>query len=261
MAIFFDMKYVNKIIQWLLEYSDDCNSNGFVVGVSGGVDSALVSTLCAFTLKEVIVVGMPIHQESAQVLRSQQHMDWLCSCFPNVRQMTIDLSQTFETFKVASSCELELALANARARLRMTALYSVANSNNVLVVGTGNKVEDYGLGFFTKYGDGGVDISPIADLLKSEVHAMARKLGVSDEIVDAAPTDGLWGDNRTDEDQIGASYTELEWALKYYDKNSENYSDLNPRQREVLKIYERRHVGNKHKLEIPPILLMSEEAE
>ena len=200
-----------RIAAWLANYADKAGSSGFVVGVSGGIDSALTSTLCALTGKGVIVVSIPIHQEENQLSRSQRHMDWLCDNFVNVQQLTVDLTSTFEAFKIADEWPLsDLALANVRSRLRMVALYAVANSNNMLVAGTGNKVEDYGIGFFTKYGDGGVDISPIADLLKTEVRTMARELGVLAEIVEAISTDGLWGGNRSDEEQMGAPYEELE---------------------------------------------------
>jgi NAD+ synthase len=242
-----------KIVEWLIEQCDNAGCNGFVVGVSGGVDSALTSTLCAHTQKPVIVVGMPIHQEEKQLSRSQKHMDWLCENFINVQQETFDLTTSFETFTDATRCTSELALANFRSRMRMVALYSVANTHNMLVAGTGNKVEDYGVGFFTKYGDGGVDLSPIADLLKSEVRSLAQNLDIPSEIVNATPTDGLWGDNRSDEQQIGASYNELEWALQYYDKYGNETSSLNQRQKEVLNIYSQRHLANKHKLLTPPV--------
>jgi NAD+ synthase len=244
---------INKIINWLIQKSEQSNTSGFVIGVSGGVDSALTSTLCAMTGKQTIVVGMPIHQEIKQLERSQKHMDWLCKNFSNVKQITIDLTETFDVFQKTSKCLSELAIANARSRLRMVALYSVTNENNFLVAGTGNKIEDYGIGFFTKYGDGGVDISPIADLLKSQVRQMAEEIGVHSEIVNAIPTDGLWGDNRSDEQQIGASYDELEWALAHYDKNGDLDTNLSNRQKEVLKIYIKRHTINKHKLETPPV--------
>lgn len=247
------MNKKNKIISWLLEYCKNTNTNGFVIGVSGGVDSALTSTLCALTGLDVIVIGMPIHQEEKQLSRSEKHMQWLCDNFKNVKKTTIDLTETFEVFKKSCKNLSELALANARSRLRMVTLYSVANTNNMLVAGTGNKVEDYGVGFFTKYGDGGVDLSPIADLLKSEVRQMAKELGVLKELVDAIPTDGLWGDDRNDEQQIGATYDELEWALKYYDENGYNLKELNERQIIVLDIYVNRHKTNKHKLLTPPI--------
>lgn len=243
---------INKIIDWLSNYSDKSKTNGFVVGVSGGVDSALTSTLCAMTGKKTIVISMPIHQEISQHSRSIKHIEWLCSKFSNVEKMTIDLSNSYDTFKNITDSS-ELALSNTRSRLRMVTLYLVANTHNLLVAGTGNKVEDYGIGFFTKYGDGGVDISPIADLLKSEVRTMAKELGVLEELVNAIPTDGLWGDNRTDEQQIGATYDELEWALRYYDNYGIIMDNLSERQKEVLTIYVNRHKSNKHKLETPPV--------
>lgn len=243
---------INKIVEWLIKYSNTSNTNGFVVGVSGGIDSALTSTLCAMTGKKTIVVSMPIHQETTQHSRSIKHINWLCSNFSNVEQVILDLSSAYDIFlniKISS----DLALANTRSRLRMVSLYLIANTHNLLVAGTGNKVEDYGVGFFTKYGDGGVDISPIADLLKSEVRLMAKELDLPDELVNAIATDGLWGDNRTDEEQIGASYDELEWALNYYDKFGFIVENLTERQKEVLTIYVKRHISNKHKLEPPPI--------
>lgn len=247
---------VNKIISWLLEYSKTSNTKGFVIGVSGGVDSALTSTLCAKTGLKTIVVSLPIHQESTQVNRATKHIDWLCSKYQNVECFNIDLTKTYDSI-VDLTTASDLALANTRSRLRMVALYLIANTNNLLVAGTGNKVEDYGVGFFTKYGDGGVDISPIADLLKSEVRMLAKELGVLDELVNAIATDGLWGDNRTDEQQIGATYDELEWALKYYDKYGLDFQqNLSNRQIEVLKIYTSRHLANRHKLQPPPVCLL-----
>jgi NAD+ synthase len=246
------MKNSQKILNWLVEYLNNSKCNGFVVGVSGGVDSALTSTLCAMTGKKTIVVSMPIHQEVTQHSRSIKHIDWLCSNFSNVEQVTLDLSNAYDIFSKLTISS-DLSLANTRSRLRMVALYLVANTHNLLVAGTGNKVEDYGVGFFTKYGDGGVDISPIADLLKSEVRLMAKELGVLDELVNAIPTDGLWGDNRSDEQQIGASYDELEWALKYYEIFGFKLENLSEREKEVLTIYTKRHISNKHKLELPPV--------
>tara|TARA_R110002020_G_scaffold421418_4_gene630525 strand:- start:14695 stop:15474 length:780 start_codon:yes stop_codon:yes gene_type:complete len=241
------------IVEWLKSYMTQTPCHGFVVGVSGGVDSALTSTLCALTGAPVVVVGMPIDQESGQLSRSQQHMDWLCTHHPNVIQKTIDLTTVWHSLRETLGCKSHLAMANAQSRLRMIALYGVANAENLLVAGTGNKVEDYGIGFFTKYGDGGVDLSPIADLLKSEVRELAADLGVLHEIVVAVPTDGLWDDNRSDEDQIGATYDELEWALAYYDQHGDQVGDLSSRQKEVLEIYRHRHMGNRHKLEAPPV--------
>jgi NAD+ synthase len=247
-----------KIIEWLKKYCDNSKMDGFVVGVSGGVDSALTSTLCALTNKKVIVVGLPILQPKDQISRSKKHMDWLCENYKNVSQTTIDLTDVFNKFKEATPFSSDLALANTRSRIRMIGLYSIANTNNLLVAGTGNKVEDYGIGFFTKYGDGGVDLSPIADLLKSEVREMCRYLKVLPELSEAIPTDGLWNDNRSDEDQIGATYDELEWALKYYDKYGNIEQGLSEREKNVLKIYVSRHLGNKHKLQTPEICYLGD---
>ena len=187
-------------------------------------------------------------------------MRWLVDSHPNVEQKNIDLTNVYESYmKTLSPVRIsELADANLQSRLRMCCLYGVSNTENCIVVGTGNKVEDYGIGFFTKYGDGGVDISPIADLLKSEVRELANFLGVSQEIIQANPTDGLWGDNRSDEDQIGASYEELEWAMKHYDSSAVD-PELSKRQREVLKIYTDRHTNTKHKLETPPVCYINKE--
>ena len=210
-------KQVHNIVSWLQIRAEESGCRGFVVGVSGGIDSALTSTLCALTGLPTYVVGLPIHQPDTHVHRSERHMQWLQDQNANVRKQTIDLTTVYEVFRGLPTEQSALALVNSRSRLRMTMLYSIANTHNLLVGGTGNKVEDYGIGFFTKYGDGGVDLSPIADLLKSEVREMAAYLGVSEEILTATPTDGLWEDDRSDEEQIGASYEELEWALEYYD--------------------------------------------
>jgi len=250
------MNYNNikeEICSWIKLKLQEASCAGLVIGVSGGIDSAVTSTLCALTGAPIIVVSMPINQERGQLDRSAAHMKWLCDKFSNVKNVTIELSETHSSFtKMLTEIELsELTDANLQSRIRMCCLYAIANSNNCIVVGTGNKVEDYGIGFFTKYGDGGVDISPIADLLKSEVRELGRHLGVLQEIIDARPTDGLWGDNRSDEDQIGASYEELEWALEYYDLGHSG-KGLSLRQKEVLEIYKSRHLTTKHKLEVPP---------
>ena len=189
----------------------------FVVGVSGGIDSAVVSTLCAETDLPVYALGMPIHQNKDQETLSDAHLEWLKSKYSNVTTLKFDLTSTFETFKydLERYATDELALANTRSRLRMVTLYQIAGQFKGLVVGTGNKVEDYGIGFYTKYGDGGVDIAPIADLYKTEVWELGKYLGVSKEIIEASPTDGLWDDKRTDEDQLGASYAQLEEAMEY----------------------------------------------
>ena len=187
-----------------------------LVGVSGGIDSAVVSTLCAETKLPTFVLGMPIHQDSEQESLSDKHMDWLSQKNDNVKKLKFDLTRTFETFKKTLNeySHDELALANTRSRLRMVTLYQIAGKYNGIVVGTGNKVEDYGVGFYTKYGDGGVDIAPIADLYKTEVRELGGYLGVSADIIDATPTDGLWDDKRTDEDQLGVSYALLEEAME-----------------------------------------------
>lgn len=258
-------KTVIHITNWLKTYSDNSNTKGFVVGVSGGIDSAVVSTLCALTNKKVVLMEMPIHQDEAQVNRGKKHMDWLCQKFNHVEQIKMDLTAPYDGLensieKVADlSQNKELALltlSNTRSRLRMLSLYAIAGLNGLLVCGTGNKVEDFGIGFFTKYGDGGVDLSPIADLMKSEVYSLGAALGVNEDILNARPTDGLWNDGRTDEDQIGATYDELEWAMQLQEEYGnqparEHFS--NERQHEVWNIYIRRYWANKHKMDPIPV--------
>ena len=254
------MKYPKKVInyieEWLKNYANKNKINGFVVGISGGIDSALTSTLCAKTKLPVLCLEMNIYQEKKQVSRALNHINWLKKKFNNISSKSLNLSNTFEAFKSDISSKGEknlefLSFANARSRLRMMTLYHYATINNFLVAGTGNKVEDFGIGFYTKYGDGGVDISPIADLLKSEVYALSKTIGVIDEIQKAEPTDGLWSDNRSDEEQIGASYNELEWAMKY--QNSNKIKDLTKRDKEVLSIYEKLNSKNSHKMSPIPI--------
>jgi len=241
------IKYISN---WLLKYSNSSNSNGFVVGVSGGIDSALTSTLAAKTGLPLICIEMPIYQNKKQVKRGITHIEWLKHSFPNVKSIKLDLTKVLEEFtKNIPENNNQLALANTRARLRMTTLYYFAQINNCLVLGTGNKVEDFGIGFFTKYGDGGVDISPIADLLKSEVYALSESLNINPSILNAPPTDGLWESNKTDEDQIGASYPELEWAMQY----RENDKELSKREKKVLKIYTQLNNKNQHKMRKIPI--------
>ncbi len=197
-----------EITNWISDYALENDIQALVVGVSGGVDSAVTSTLSARTGIRTIVLNMPIHQKKYQEDLSEKHISWLKDNFNNVEERIVNLSKTYDSFVETVSVDevSDLALANSRARLRMTALYATAGSNGGIVVGTGNKVEDFGVGFYTKYGDGGVDISPIADLLKTEVYQIARELDIIEEIIQAAPTDGLWGDGRSDEEQLGASY-------------------------------------------------------
>jgi len=245
-------KVINHIVNWLKDYAMKANIKGFVVGISGGIDSAVTSSLCAKTGLETLCVEMPIHQAPSHVTRAQEHISQLKNKFKNVSDTRVDLTPVFEEFKrVAPKAEdqgqLNLALANTRARLRMTSLYYLAGLYGYLVAGTGNKIEDFGVGFYTKYGDGGVDISPIADLLKSEVYKIGNALDVPDSIQVAVPTDGLFGDSRSDEDQIGASYDELEWAMKMQEKGKSS-DDFSGRELEVFKIYSRLNTVNQHKM-------------
>ncbi|WP_339661969.1 NAD(+) synthase [uncultured Polaribacter sp.] len=250
-------KVAEYIINWLKEYATKAKVNGFVVGVSGGIDSALTSTLCAKTGLPTLCVEMPIHQAASQVSRAEEHIAQLKKKFLNVSEARVDLTSTFDGFQnvvpeVENSAKLDLSLANTRARLRMTTLYYFAGLHGLLVAGTGNKVEDFGVGFYTKYGDGGVDLSPIADLMKSEVYELAAYLGVPNSIQTAQPTDGLFGDSRTDEDQIGASYDELEWAMKMQDEGKDA-SNFTGREKEVLTIYTRLNTINQHKMVAIPV--------
>jgi NAD+ synthase len=238
-----------QISNWLKEYLESNKLDYFVIGLSGGIDSALTSTLCAQTGKKTIVISMPIFQPKDQLKRAHSHIQWLKQNYLNVESLEIDLTNTFETFKSLFNVEHNLSLANSRSRLRMVTLYQIAGTYRGLVVGTGNKIEDFGVGFFTKYGDGGVDISPIADLTKTEVRQMSKELGILEDIITANPTDGLWEDDRTDEDQLGATYPELEWAMEFNgDENT-----LSPRELEVLNIYRKFNNQNKHKMELIPI--------
>ena len=241
-------RIASHIKSWLVDYLNKSNLNGFVVGVSGGVDSALTASLAASTGFPTLLLNMPIFQADTHIKRSDKQIAQLKNEFNNVSGAKIDLSDPFRAFKnqLPSIVQDELSMANARARIRMTTLYAFASSHNYLVAGTGNKVEDFGVGFYTKYGDGGVDISPIADLLKSEVFQLAKHLNVIQEILEAKPTDGLWGDDRSDEDQIGASYDELEWAMQHI--SSPQTHLFSERQKEVLKIYSQLNKANKHKM-------------
>ena len=228
-----------RIVDWIKSYVEKNGIKSLVIGVSGGVDSAVVSTLCAETGLPVFALGMPISQNKTQQSLSSNHLDWLVNKYSNVVAHEIELTALFHSFsntlRLHGFGSNNLALANSRSRLRMVTLYQVAGSTGGIVVGTGNKVEDYGVGFYTKYGDGGVDIAPIADLYKTEVWTFGKYLGIDPSIIDAPPTDGLWDDSRTDEEQLGATYAELEEAME----NSSGPAV------EVLKKFNR---SNKHKM-------------
>jgi NAD+ synthase len=236
------------IVKWLKEYADKANVNGFVVGVSGGVDSAVTSTLCAMTGLDVMCLEMPIHQAKSHVSRAQEHIEQLTKRFPNVSSTRVDLSPVFESFK----SEIDLKDTTSTVDMALATLYYYAGLLGKLVAGTGNKVEDFGVGFYTKYGDGGVDLSPIADLLKSEVYDLGKSLEIPQSILTAAPSDGLFGDARSDEDQIGASYPELEWAMKAVE-NGKMINDFDGRERIVFEIYSRYNTANKHKMNPIPV--------
>jgi len=249
----------HDLVDWLKKKNEKAKTKGFVVGVSGGVDSALVSTLCAITELPVYLVQLPINRKLGEISnRADEHCKMLASKFKNVNVYKHDLSEPFNEFS-ESICTIkptELALANLRSRLRMCSLYTFANTFGCLVAGTGNKVEDYGVGFFTKYGDGGVDISPIGDLFKSEVRELSSFLGIDEKIVKAVPTDELWADTRSDEEQIGATYDELEWVMKAIENSDDGWNDVvNPteRQKQVLSIYLKRHDANAHKMTMPKV--------
>ena len=230
-----------RIVKWIKDYADENKIQSLVVGVSGGIDSAVVSTLCAETGLPTFPLGMPIHQDSDQESLSDIHLAWLEKKYKNVKTLKFNLTKVFEKFKEALQeySHDDLSLANSRSRLRMITLYQIAGKYNGMVVGTGNKVEDYGVGFYTKYGDGGVDIAPIADIYKTEVWELGRHLEVNEKIIEASPTDGLWDDKRTDEDQLGASYAQLEEAMEY-------------RTGPAIKILETFNGKNKHKMEPIP---------
>ncbi|WP_149913858.1 NAD(+) synthase [Sphingobacterium cavernae] len=256
-------KIIDRIVIWLKDYAKQARVKGFVVGVSGGVDSGVVSTLCAMTGLEVLVLQMPIRQKADQVDRASEHIAYLKSKFSNVRGLNLDLTSAFDELTNIFDANQEdipnrdLALANTRSRLRMLSLYYYGQINSLLVCGTGNKVEDFGIGFYTKYGDGGVDLSPIADLYKTEVYALARALELPESIKNAIPTDGLWDAERTDEQQIGATYPELEKIQKEYGTKTE--SDYSGRDLEVFKIFDRMHKAAQHKIQPIPVCAIPDE--
>lgn len=268
-------KVSEKLISQLKDYLKESWQKWFVVWVSWWIDSAVVSTLCAMTWEKLTVMDLPIHQKNDEVNRTSNHMDWLQKKFSNIERYSIDLTETFETFKKAlpeinDEIVRYMAYVNSRSRLRAVTLYVIANEKNAIVVGTWNKVEDYWIWFFTKYWDGAVDISPIWNLYKSEVYEMARFLWINDEILKARPTDWLYPNWATDEDQIGCSYDELEWAmnehkefineitsnlLMWNDKNATNLfiESFSWRKKEVIKIYLSRHFANIHKMKMPKV--------
>lgn len=251
-------KVIEHICDWLKAYAEKANCNGFIIGISGGIDSAVTSTLCARTGLELKCLEMGIHQNPDEVNRGMEHIQWLESNYQKVSHERIDLTSTFETLRLALPENAQnhgLSMANTRARIRMTTLYAIGQPNGLLVAGTGNKVEDYGVGFYTKYGDGGVDLSPIADLTKTDVFAIAKELGIVASIQNAQPTDGLWEDERTDEGQLGATYPELEWAMEY----KGNQTELTERQKEVIKIYNSFNRANKHKMIAIPVCQIPED--
>ena len=246
-------KLISEYIKnWLINYSNESKTSGFIIGISGGVDSAVTSTLCAQTNKKVILLSMPIRQTKTEFERANNHIKDLKARFKNVESIEINLTSSFTEIEKTLPKDVmnnHLAMANSRSRLRMLTLYAVGQANNCLVAGTGNKVEDFGVGFYTKYGDGGVDISPIADLTKTQVWNLANYLKVITEIIIAKPTDGLFEDGRSDEDQIGASYPELEWAMGF----SGDVSKIDERKKEVLHIYKKLNSINQHKMNPIPV--------
>lgn len=256
-------KITERIVSWLKNYAEKANAKGYVLGVSGGVDSAVVSTLCAMTGLKTLLLEMPIRQKQDEVNRAWEHLDYLKENFENVEAISVDLSPAFEelykTFEVNDEefPAEKLAFANTRSRLRMLTLYYYGQINGLLVCGTGNKVEDFGVGFFTKYGDGGVDVSPIADLYKTEVYALAKSLNLVESIQNAIPTDGLWDVERTDEQQIGATYPELEKIQKEYGTKTE--SDYSGRDLEVFKIFRRMNKAAQHKIQPIPVCEITKE--
>ena len=243
------MQLEKDISRWLKRYLLDNKLDSFIIGISGGIDSAVTSTLCAMTTFKTIVVVMPIYQNKDETARGLEHCNWLLNKYKNIEILNIDLTSVYNEFLeiIPNKYNSPLAYANAKARIRMSTLYLIASNSNGLVVGTGNKIEDFGVGFFTKYGDGGVDISPIADLMKSEVYGLAKKMNIISSILSAKPTDGLWRDGRTDEDQLGVSYDDLEWAMNY------NGQKVSKQQENILNIYNKHRKANLHKMKDIPI--------
>ncbi len=256
-------KVIDKIVSWLREYAQHAGVRGYVIGVSGGIDSAVVSALCARTGLDTLLLEMPIRQHPDEVSRAQEHMTDMKNKFTNVRTASVDLTPAFDQLynsfitETAISEVQKLALANTRSRLRMLTLYYYGQINSLLVCGTGNKVEDFGVGFFTKYGDGGVDVSPIADLYKTEVYELARSLNLVGSVQNAIPADSLWDESRTDEQQIGASYPELEKIQKEW--GTKTADDYTGRDREVFEIFRRMNKAAQHKIQPIPVCLIPAE--
>jgi len=252
---------IKHITKWIRGYARSAKIDTLVVGISGGIDSSVVSALCAETGLDTIVVQMPIRQNKKLDNRSTMQATWLQERYKNVTYVSMDLTPVFTAFekKLEPVCKdsnsITLAFANSRARLRMMTLYQIAQSHSGIVVGTGNKVEDFGVGFFTKYGDGGVDISPIGDCMKTAVWDMGREFGLPQEIIDAEPTDGLWDDDRTDEGQLGMSYPELELAMQQAESNS---GVDNKKEKLNLKKYQAIRARNLHKMEPIPVCIITE---
>lgn len=258
---------VEHITNWLKTYCENARMTGFVIGISGGIDSAVVSALCARTGLPLVGVSMPINQATDQVKRANEHLNWLKERLTPFVPLTIDLTGSFnflEGVLPTADRQNELSRANTKARLRMTTLYALANTRKALVVGTGNKIEDYGVMFFTKYGDGGVDLSPIGGLTKTQVFELGKYLKIPKSILKAKPTDGLWADNRSDEDALGASYPELERAMEICEElhieSHERLTDLWNRgllpakySKSVMRIYLNKHTEGTHKIAMPPI--------
>ena len=264
---------INHIVKWLRAYARSAKITTFVVGISGGIDSSVVSALCAETGLRTIVVQMPIRQAKDLNKRSSMQASWLMERYKdNITHVSMDLTSVFNAFEKnlvpycrenEDEARVDLAFANSRARLRMMTLYQIAQSHGGIVVGTGNKVEDFGVGFFTKYGDGGVDISPIGDCLKTQVWDMGREFGLPQEIIDAAPTDGLWTDGRTDEDQLGMSYPELEQAMSNDELERQDvYNtlpiELGKEERAQLRKYRAIRAHNMHKMLPIPVCIITE---
>ena len=256
-------KVTEHIINWLKNYAEAAKMNGFVIGISGGIDSAVVSTLTAKTGLKTLVIELPIRQKKDQVQRAQEQISFLKSNFGNVESLEIDLTETFDVFeknvisKSSTTQNRELSLANSRSRLRMLTLYYFGQIHNLLATGTGNKIEDSGIGFFTKYGDGGVDISPTGNLTKTQVYELAKELNIPESIQKAAPTDGLWDTERTDEQQIGATYPELEWAMSVHQDHSAE--DFSGRKKEVFIIYDCLNRATQHKINPIPVCKIPKE--